>query len=140
MFKKIKFSLLAIAFALFVGVFVSCSGPKAASIFGEWKSPYGDGYSISETVVVYDDGGYGFGYTGKIEEITNNYIFYSLEEEKKFYSICYKNLTEISCEFSGAYKDVEAGGKTYCNSLEDAKKEFTVENGYYGYFGEYVRK
>ena len=90
MFKKIKFSLLAIAFAMFVGVFVSCSGPKAASIFGEWKSPYGDGYSISETVVVYDDGGYGFGYTGKIEEITNNYIFYSLEEEKKFYSISTK--------------------------------------------------
>ena len=125
---------------MFVGVFVSCSGPKAASIFGEWKSPYGDGYSISETVVVYDDGGYGFGYTGKIEEITNNYIFYSLEEEKKFYSICYKNLTEISCEFSGAYKEEAAGGKTYCDSLENAKKEFTVENGYYGYFGEYVRK
>lgn len=140
MFKKIKFSLLAIAFAMFVGVFVSCSGPKAASIFGEWKSPYGDGYSISETTVVYDDGGYGFGYTGKIEEITNNYIYYSLETKTKFYAICYRNLTEISCEFSGAYKDADAGGKTYCNSLEDAKKEFTVENGYYGIFGEYVRK
>lgn len=140
MFKKFKFSLLVIAFAMFVGVFVSCSEPKSASIFGEWQSPYGDGYSISETTVVYDDGGWGLGYTGKIEEITNDYIFYSLEEETKFCSICYKNLTEISCEFSGAYKDAAAGGKTYCNSLEDAKKEFTVENGYYGIFGEYVRK
>ena len=139
MFKKFKFSLLVIAFAMFVGVFVSCSEPKAASIFGEWKSPYGDGYSISETTVVYDDGGYGYGYTGKIEEITNDYIFYSLENKTKFNAICYKNLTENSCEFSGAYKEEAAGGKTYCDSLEDAKKEFTVENGYYTYFGEYVR-
>ena len=140
MFKKFKFSLLVIAFAMFVGVFVSCSEPKAASIFGEWQSPYGDGYSISETTVVYDDGGWGVGYTGKIEEITNDYIYYSLETKTKFYAICYKNLTENSCELSGAYKDADAGGKTYCNSLEDAKKEFTVENGYYAIFGEYVRK
>ncbi len=137
MLKKSKFSLLAIAFAMFVGVFVSCSEPKTASIYGEWQSPYGDGYSISETTVVYDDGGYGLGYTGAIEEITNDYIYYSLETKTRFYAICYKNLTEISCEFSNAYK---AGGKTYCNSLEDAKNEFTVENGYYGYFAEYVRK
>ncbi len=140
MLKKSKFSLLVIAFAMFVGIFVSCSGPKSASIFGEWQSPYGDGYSISETTVVYDDGGWGLGYTGAIEEITNDYIFYSLENKTKFNAICYKNLTEISCELSGAYKDADAGGKTYCNSLEDAKKEFTVENGYYGRFGEYVRK
>lgn len=140
MFKKFKFSLLAIAFAVFVGVFVSCSEPKSASIFGEWQSPYGDGYSISETTVVYDDGGWGFGFTGAIEEITNDYIFYSLENKTKFNAICYKNLTEISCEFSNAYKDPDAGGKTYCDSLEDAKKEFTVENGYYTYFAEYVRK
>lgn len=139
MFKKFKFSLLVIAFAMFVGVFVSCSEPKTASIFGEWKSPYGDGYSISETVVVYDDGGYGFGYTGKIEEITNDYIFYSLEDARKFYAVCFKNLTENSCELSGAYKDKAAGGKTHCDSLEEAKEEFTIDNGYFGYFGEYIR-
>ena len=140
MFKKFKFSLLIIAFAMFVGVFVSCSEPKSASIYGEWQSPGGDGYSISETTVIYDDGGYGFGYTGAIEEITNDYIFYSLENKTKFYAICYKNLTENSCELSGAYKEEAAGGKTHCDSLEDAKKEFTIENEYYGYFGEYVRK
>lgn len=140
MLKKSKFSLLAIAFAMFVGVFVSCSEPKSASIYGEWQSPYGDGYSISETTVIYDDGGYGFGYTGAIEEITNDYIFYSLENKTKFNAICYKNLTENSCELSGAYKEAAAGGKTHCDSLEDAKKEFTIENEYYGIFGEYVRK
>lgn len=140
MFKKFKFSLLAIVFAVFVGVFVSCSEPKAASIYGEWQSPHGDGYSISKTTVVYDDGGWGSGFTGAIEEITNDYIFYSLETKTKFCSICYKNLTETSCEFSNAFKEEAAGGKTYCDSLEDAKKEFTVENEYYTYFGEYVRK
>lgn len=140
MFKKFKFSLLIIAFAMFVGIFVSCSEPKAASIYGEWQSPYGDGYSISKTTVVYDDGGWGYGYTGIIEEITNDYIFYSLENKTKFNAICYKNLTETSCELSGAYKDENAGGKAYCDSLENAKKEFTIENDYYGLFGEYVRK
>lgn len=140
MFKKSNFSLLSIALAMFVGVFVSCSEPKSASIYGEWQSPDGDGYSISETTVIYDDGGWGFGFTGAIEEITNDYIFYSLENKTKFYAICYKNLTENSCDFSNAYKDENAGGKAYCDSLEDAKKEFTIENEYYGYFGEYVRK
>ena len=140
MLKKSKFSLLAIALAMFVGVFVSCSEPKAASIYGEWQSPDGDGYSISETTVIYDDGGWGFGFTGAIEEITNDYIFYSLENKTKFNAICYKNLTENSCDFSNAYKDDSAGGKTHCDSLEDAKKEFTIENEYYGKFGEYVRK
>ena len=139
MFKKSNFSLLSIALAMFVGVFVSCSEPKSASIYGEWQSPDGDGYSISETTVIYDDGGYGFGYTGAIEEITNDYIFYSLENKTKFNAICYKNLTENSCDFSNAYKAEEAGGKAYCDSLEDAKKEFTIENEYYGKFGEYVR-
>ena len=141
MLKKSKFSLLAIALAMFVGVFVSCAPQPsdAASIYGTWKSK-GDGYTITETTVVYDDGGYGFGYTGAIEEITNDYIFYSLENKTKFNAICYKNLTENSCEFSNANKDASAGGKTHCDSLEDAKKEFTIENEYYGYFGEYVRK
>ena len=140
MFKKFKFSLLAIAFAMFVGIFVSCAPQPsdAASIYGTWKSK-GDGYTITETTVVYDDGGWGYGYTGAIEEITNDYIFYSLENKTKFNAICYKNLTENSCELSNAYKDLSAGGKTHCDSLEDAKKEFTIENDYYGIFGEYVR-
>lgn len=141
MFKKSKFSLLAIAFAMFVGVFVSCAPQPsdAASIYGTWKSK-SDGYTITETTVVYDydDGVWSF--TGAIEEITSDYIFYSLENKTKFYAICYKNLTENSCDFSNAYKDEDAGGKAYCDSLEDAKKEFTIENGYYGIFGEYVRQ
>ena len=140
MFKKFKFSLLIIAFAMFVGVFVSCAPQPsdAASIYGTWKSK-GDGYTITETTVVYDDGGWGYGYTGAIEEITNDYIFYSLENKTKFNAICYKNLTETSCELSGAYKEEAAGGKTYCDSLEEVKTEFTIDNGYFGYFGEYVR-
>ena len=140
MFKKFKFSLLAIAFAMFIGLFVSCAPQPSgsASIYGTWKSN-GDGYTITETTVVYDydDGVWSF--TGAIEEITSDYIFYSLENKTKFYAICYKNLTEISCDFSNAYKDEDAGGKAYCDSLENAKKEFTIENGYYGLFGEYVR-
>ena len=125
---------------MLIGLLASCSEPKSASIYGNWVSPYGDGYTISETTIVYDDGCYGFGYTGNIEKFTSDYIYYSLENKTKFCAVSYKNVTETSCELSGAYKDPKAGGKTHCNTLEEAKKEFTVNNDYYGVYGEYVRK
>lgn len=159
MFKKFKFSLLAIAFAMFVGIFVSCAPQPsdAASIYGTWKSK-GDGYTITETTITYDDGEpytseeWGkvgiYGFTGEILDISNSsngYIFvrYTILEEGieeeykgKYFAIHFKNLTEKSIELANPYK---AGGKKYCTTLEEAKEEFTIENGYYGKFGEYVR-
>ena len=138
MLKKSKFSLLAIAFAMFVGIFVSCA-PQAqgASIIGNWKSEW-DGYVITEKEITYDDGGFGYGWSGKIEEIKDPYIYVSFEQDgKTLYRVtAVQNVTDVSANIANAYK---AGGKEYCTTLEDAKKEFTVENGYYGRFGEYVR-
>lgn len=138
MFKKFKFSLLVIAFAMFVGVFVSCT-PQAqsASIIGNWKSEW-DGYVITEKEITYDDGGHGYGWSGKIEEIKDPYIYVSFEQDgKTLYRVtAFQNVTDVSANIANAYK---AGGKEYCTTLEEAKEEFTIDNGYFGYFGEYVR-
>lgn len=137
MFKKFKFSLLIIAFAMFVGVFVSCT-PQAqsASIIGNWKSEW-DGYVITEKEITYDDGGHGYGWSGKIEEIKEPYIYVSFEQDgKTLYRVtAFQNVTDVSAKIANAYKD----GKETCETLEEAKTEFTIDNRYFGYFGEYVR-
>lgn len=138
MFKKFKLPLFGIAFAMFLGLFVSCT-PQAqsASIIGNWKSEW-DGYVITEKEITYDDGGYGDGWSGKIEEIKDPYIYVSFEQDgKTLYRVtAFQNVTDVSANIANAYK---AGGKEYCTTLEEAKEEFTIDNRYFGYFGEYVR-
>ena len=51
----------------------------------------------------------------------------------KWYAVSYKNLTKNSVSLSGAYK---SDGKTSTETLEEAKEEFTVENGYFGIYSE----
>ena len=51
----------------------------------------------------------------------------------KWYAISYKNLTKDSVQISGAAK---VGGKTSCDTLEEAKEEFTIDNGYFAYYSE----
>lgn len=141
-------------------IFSSCNfnKPEDFSLVGTWLSPYGDGYIITENSVTYDDGefyesewgpGGIFGWTGKIIETTGSssgyiYIQYeSLEEGLdsellgKYLTIHYKNLSETSVQLANPYK---ADGISFAETLEQAKTEFTVENGYFGYHGEYVKK
>ena len=51
----------------------------------------------------------------------------------KWYAVSYKNLTKNSVSLSGAYK---SDGKTSTETLEEAKEEFTVANGYFDYYSE----
>lgn len=141
MFTK-KFSLLN----LFTGVllialavmFTSCNPEvpedNSFSLTGKWESQYGDGYEITETQITYDDGGWGFGWTGKIEEITADCIFYSIENS--YFAVGYKNLTATSCSFSNAFKQDGAVSEP---TLAEAKTEFTVANGYFAYYSECVK-
>lgn len=104
-------------------------------ISGTWKSQYNDGYTINTSSVVYDDGGYGFGWTRTIAEISDKYIY--LVENNKYYAVSYKDWNAVSCKFANAYK---AGGKTSVDSLLEAKTEFTIENGYFGLYGTYSKQ
>ena len=104
-------------------------------ISGTWKSQYNDGYTINTSSVVYDDGGYGFGWTRTIAEISDKYIY--LVENNKYYAVSYKDWNAVSCKFANAYK---AGGKTSVDSLLECKTEFTIENGYFGLYGTYSKQ
>ena len=104
-------------------------------ISGIWKSQYNDGYTINTSSVVYDDGGYSFGWTRTIAEISDKYIY--LVENNKYYAVSYKDWNAVSCKFANAYK---AGGKTSVDSLLEAKTEFTIENGYFGLYGTYSKQ
>ena len=67
----------------------------------------------------------------------NSYgTWYPLNEELigKWYADRYKNLSSDSVSLSAAYK--KADGKSAADTLEEAKKEFTVENGYFASFSE----
>lgn len=104
-------------------------------ISGTWKSQYNDVYKINTSSVVYDDGGYGFGWTRTIAEISDKYIY--LVENNKYYAVSYKDWDAVSCKFANAYK---AGGKTSADSLLEAKTEFTIENGYFDLYGTYSKQ
>ena len=105
-------------------------------ISGTWKSQYNDGYTINTSSVVYDDGGYDFGWTRTIAEISDKYI-YLVDTNNKYYAVSYKDRDAVSCKFANAYK---AGGKTSVDSLLEAKTEFTIENGYFGLYGTYSKQ
>ncbi len=105
-------------------------------ISGNWRSQYNDGYRIDTSSVVYDDGGYGYGWTRTIAEISDKYI-YLVDSNNRYYAVSYKDWNAVSCKFADAYK---AGGKSFANSLLEAKLEFTIENGYFGRYGTYSKQ
>ncbi len=121
---------------LLVTTYQQAQNTYATLLSGTWRSQYNDGYTISATELVYDDGGYGYGWTRTIVEFSDKYI-YTKDTNGKFYAVSYENLSGSSCKFANAYK---SGGKTSADSLLEAKLVFTKENGYYGMYGTYARQ
>lgn len=151
--KKFNFShLVAIALTAMTLCLVGCEQPKdptLSALEGKWKSAYDEVYTI--TADTFDAGEYS--YAGNELEIveddeTSGRIFvkytraYCLTHSDyakfifaydtdapdvgKWYAIHYEDLTESSVKISGAY-----GAKSSTNTLEEAKSEFTVDNGYF---------
>lgn len=124
-----------------------------SDLYGKWTSSYGEIYEISKDYFK-TYGTWGNGYEGdSIIIITNEndnasgtiFLKYTVSmnpdwsysntapDVGKWYAISYKNLTQNSVSLSGAYK---ADGKTSTETIDEAKKEFTVENGYFSYYSE----
>lgn len=125
-----------------------------SDLYGTWISSFNEYYEISENSFK-NYGDVWKGYEGDFIKIIPNendntsgtiFIKYTsslcsthLTYDKdatdvgKWYAINYKNLTEDSVSLSGANK---ADGKTSTQTLDEAKKEFTVENGYFSYYSE----
>lgn len=55
----------------------------------------------------------------------------------KWYAISYKDLGAEKISISGAYKD---RGATSCETLDEAVTEFTVDNGYFGFYTSHTRQ
>lgn len=55
----------------------------------------------------------------------------------KWYAISYKDLGAEKISISGANKD---GGATSCETLDEAVTEFTVDNGYFGFYTSHTRQ
>lgn len=162
--KNTKFSfnrawlvLTALLMSALVAVsFTSCkSDDDDASIYGTWKSSYGEIYDISTTELK-NGGSWGNGYAGNNLTVIESsdsagYIYikytkamnadYSYSENApdvgKWYAISYKNLTDDTVSISGAYK---SGGATSTETLDEAVSEFTIENGYFGKYSDCTRQ
>ncbi len=53
----------------------------------------------------------------------------------KWYAVSYKELNGKNVKISGA-----VGAKTSCNTLEEAKQEFTADKGYFNYYSDCVKQ
>ena len=124
-----------------------------SDLYGKWTSSYDEVYEISKDYFkTYGESWNG--YEGdSIIIITNEndnasgtiFLKYTVSANSdwsysdtapdvgKWYAVSYKNLTKNSVSLSGALK---SGGKTSTETLQEAIKEFTVANGYFGIYSE----
>lgn len=124
-----------------------------SDLYGKWTSSFGEVFEISKDYFkTYGENWNG--YEGdSIIIITNEndnasgtiFLKYTVSmnpdgsysntapDVGKWYAVSYKNLTKNSVSLSGAYK---SDGKTSTETLEEAKEEFTVENGYFDSYSE----
>ena len=123
-----------------------------SDIFGKWTDDSGSIYEITEDS--FKNYGEGWSaYEGNSLEIIPNddgksgtiFLKYTVSinpdrsysdtapDVGKWYAVSYKNLTKNSVSLSGAFK---LGGKTSTETSEEAKEEFTVENGYFASYSE----
>ncbi|MCI6187547.1 MAG: hypothetical protein MR739_10315 [Spirochaetia bacterium] len=125
-----------------------------SDLYGKWTSSYGEVFEISKDYFK-NYGTWGSGYEGDSIKIIPNendytsgtiFLKYTVSANPdwtysntapdvgKWYAVSYKkNLTKNSVSLSGALK---SGGKTSTETLEEAKEEFTVENGYFDKYSE----
>ena len=124
-----------------------------SDLYGKWTSSFGEVYEISKDYFK-NYGENWSGYEGNSiiiitneNDNTSGTIFFKYTVSRnpdnsysntapdvgKWYAVSYKNLTKNSVSLSGAFK---LGGKTSTETSQEAKEEFTVENGYFASYSE----
>lgn len=154
---KLK-KIFAVWVALGALVLVGCKNETDTetvllNIQGTWISSYGENYKITESA--FDNGYYaGDNLVVRYTSETSGYIYFKYTKAAmpdwtysetapdvgKWYCVAFKNLKASSISLSGAYKDTASGGKSAVSTLEEAVKEFTVDNGYFSMYSECTRK
>ena len=146
--KNIIKSLSLIVFVLIVAI--SCDKrPTAPNLLvGTWTSTYNEDF-------IYDGITFTSAYDGKnsyvvkVERViyssdTAGIIYGKYTENSytpsvvgKYYAVSFKDLTDSEVSISGAYK---SDRKTGTDTLWQAIKEFTIDNGYFGTYSACKRK
>jgi len=157
--SRFKRTLLAAAAAavLLCGCDLASSSGDAVSLAGRWISAYGDGFEISGSdssgylYTQYDDSSRNVSFAGSIVNDpdlydTSGYIIIKITDSGTwvkqtgyYLSIHWKSLSDVGVALSSAYKT----GSQYNNGIAtetEAALEYTVENGYFGYYGEYQKQ
>lgn len=164
-FAKLSLALLFVSCIAFVACKPEpeIDNPKSApieiaendGIIGVWSCTYDSGYveTYTITATTFDAGSYSYaGNELKVIKTSDDsgYIYFKFtraakadwtysEDPKeapdvgKWYAVSYKNLKADSISLSGAYK---SGGKTSTDTIDEAIKEFTIGNGYFGTYSE----
>jgi hypothetical protein len=122
------------------------------NLIGTWVSEYFDGYTITNTRLSYDDGGYGYDYAGDIKHVinftnTSGVIFFQYDTNPsdtptigKINGVYYENLKSTSVEMGTASNaDYTNPAK---NTLDEAIATFTMGNKdtYIAYTGTYLKQ
>ena len=154
--KRFSFGRVAIVVlaSLFVFGFTGCSW--LSNLFGDdvtgtYTSSYGDSYVITSSTITYNDGGYGYDWEGDVvatdkdSDTASGYLYVKYtsvgtELDRSlvgnYTAVHYKDLSDTGALLSNASK---YGYDSYKSDLSEAKSEFTVDNGYFSYYGEYAR-
>jgi len=153
-----RLSLVLTAALLFVGsqTFLSCDlnddepGTAVPSLSGYWKSSYGDGFEISGTTfTAYDDAAKTVSFAGTVvndPDFASNAAFLTLritvsgtwgKTVGKYYVVHMKSYTGTTVQWASPYK---SGGISEADTQAAAEAEFTIANGYYTYYGDYVKQ
>jgi hypothetical protein len=150
MFRRIFSRVFAVCLVITALTLSGCNlNGDVGSILGAWTSAAGDGYTINARTFVYDDGGYGFGYAGTIEEIveinTSSGIIYFEYDDKPagaagaFNAIYYKDLTSTTVQLATAFNADYTNPATA--TLEQAKAKFTqaTAGDFVSFWGAYTK-
>ena len=151
---RLMVAALAACLVLLSGCELATSSADGA-LTGYWTSVYGDGFELSGNTlagfryVQYDDADRNVSFAGTVVnnpdfDASTGYIIILVTDpgswaktEGSYYAVHWKNLSGSLVASASAFKY----GGTYNNgmtTIDGALAEYTVENGYYGYYGEYT--
>ena len=152
--KNLIKSLSLIVFVLIVAI--SCDKRPTAPIegtehknhsllIGTWENPSYSGETYIYSYGKFDGGSYKMDVVMIIWSSDTAGIIYGKYTENsytpsvvgKYYAVSFKDLTDSEVSIAGAYK---SGGKTGTDTLWQAIKEFTIDNGYFGTYSACKRK
>ncbi len=153
---RLMVAALAACLVLLSGCELATSSADGA-LTGYWKSTSGDGFELSGNTlegfryVQYDDADRNVSFAGIVAnrpnfDASNGYIIVLVTEPGSwgktagsYYAIHWKNLSGSLVAAASAYK-VGGAHNNGMETLAEALAEYTVKNGYYGYYGEYEKQ